>query len=228
VVCSYISVPLTPLLPNNPSELCTSRICTLHANTLTPLSSESSSTSHCNCCYYCCVSCMHCDSTAAVCAHASAQPLRVVSHKSTVYSSSSSAPPAALEAARLRATRPGRPCASGESTVKSMCFSESTRTVKEGTFTSCLPTLMWRCLMRTRAWWMLFASPCLKTLVCRRLSSSFCVDSCSTKSSSFSSSVSRPKRVIRRSRAGPSNSLLGSFASSVSSWRAACSAVLHV
>lgn len=62
-----------------------------------------------------------------------------------VYSSdSSSSPPppaAALLAARLRDTRPGRPWPYGEVMEKSMCFSESIRTMNCGTFTSCLPTL---------------------------------------------------------------------------------------
>lgn len=57
-------------------------------------------------------------------------------------SSPSSPPAAALLAARLRATRPGRPWPYGEVTAKSMCFSASMRTMNWGTFTSCLPTLL--------------------------------------------------------------------------------------
>ena len=48
---------------------------------------------------------------------------------------------------------------------KSMCFSDSTLTMNDGMLTICLPTLMWRCLIRTRAWWMDLAMPALKTRV---------------------------------------------------------------
>lgn len=40
-----------------------------------------------------------------------------------------------------RLTRPGRPPPNGLLSAKSMCFWESTRTMKDGTFTICFPTL---------------------------------------------------------------------------------------
>lgn len=59
-------------------------------------------------------------------------------------SSSSPSPPAAFLDAALRffrLTRPGRPPPNGLVREKSMCFWESTRTRKDGMFTTCLPTL---------------------------------------------------------------------------------------
>ena len=44
---------------------------------------------------------------------------------------------------------------------------ESTRTMKEGMLTICLPTRMWRWRMSTRAWWIDLARPSLKTRVWR-------------------------------------------------------------
>lgn len=61
-----------------------------------------------------------------------------------IYSSSSSSPPSsrlAAAAARLRLTRPARPPPNGDVREKSMCFWESSRTIKDGTLTICLPTL---------------------------------------------------------------------------------------
>jgi hypothetical protein len=40
-----------------------------------------------------------------------------------------------------RLTRPARPPPKGLFSAKSMCFCESVRTMKDGTFTICLPTL---------------------------------------------------------------------------------------
>jgi hypothetical protein len=40
-----------------------------------------------------------------------------------------------------------------------MCFWLSTRTMKLGMLTTCLPTRMWRWRISTRAWWMLLARP---------------------------------------------------------------------
>ena len=57
-----------------------------------------------------------------------------------------------MSALDFRFLRPGRPPPYGEVTAKSMCFCESTRTMKEGMLTICLPTRMWRWRMRTRAW----------------------------------------------------------------------------
>ncbi|BAT02756.1 Os07g0628301 [Oryza sativa Japonica Group] len=48
---------------------------------------------------------------------------------------------------------------------KAMCFSDSSLTMNDGMLTSCLPTLMWCCLIRTRAWWIDLAMPFLKTMV---------------------------------------------------------------
>uniref|UniRef100_A0A7C8YBF2 Uncharacterized protein n=1 Tax=Opuntia streptacantha TaxID=393608 RepID=A0A7C8YBF2_OPUST len=89
---------------------------------------------------------------------------------SVAYSSSSSSPspPAAFLAAALvffLFTLPGRPPPKGLVREKSMCFCESTLTMKEGTFTTCLPTLICLCRMRTLAWWMDLAIPDLKTRV---------------------------------------------------------------
>ena len=46
-----------------------------------------------------------------------------------------------LEARLLRLLRPGRPPPKGEFSAKSTCFWLSTRTMKDGMFTICLPTL---------------------------------------------------------------------------------------
>lgn len=49
-----------------------------------------------------------------------------------------------MPGAHLRAfllLRPGRPPPNGLFSAKSMCFWLSTRTMKDGTFTICLPTL---------------------------------------------------------------------------------------
>jgi hypothetical protein len=76
-------------------------------------------------------------------------------HREDYSSSSISAPPSPPPPLRFaiarRFTRPGRPPPNGELRAKSMCFWESMRTINDGTFTSCFPTRMWRCLMRTRA-----------------------------------------------------------------------------
>mmetsp|Transcript_96925 Transcript_96925/g.312403 ORF Transcript_96925/g.312403 Transcript_96925/m.312403 type:complete len:201 (+) Transcript_96925:129-731(+) len=51
-------------------------------------------------------------------------------------------PPPPPEAAFLRRTRPGRPPPKGEVSAKSMCFSLSRRTKKDGMSQICLPTRM--------------------------------------------------------------------------------------
>ncbi len=101
-------------------------------------------------------------------------------------SSPSASPPSSFFSDALAfflRTRPGLPPPNGDVSAKSMCFCESRRTMKEGTLTICFPTLIsfiistltttitttelldthriWRCLMRTRAWWILFANPSL-------------------------------------------------------------------
>jgi hypothetical protein len=53
-------------------------------------------------------------------------------------------PAAATHLACFRFTRPGRPPPKGLVSAKSMCFWLSTRTMKEGTLTVCLPTLRHR------------------------------------------------------------------------------------
>ncbi|KAB8115798.1 hypothetical protein EE612_056544, partial [Oryza sativa] len=85
------------------------------------------------------------------------------SHSSS--SSSPSPPPPLAFFWFFRFTLPGGPPPNGLVSEKSMCFSDSTLTMNDGMLTICLPTLMWRCLIRTRAWWMDLAMPALKTRV---------------------------------------------------------------
>ena len=83
-----------------------------------------------------------------LCHHNNADAMDVIIAYSPYSSSSPFCP------ARLRAFRPGRPVGPyGLVCEKSMCFSASVRTMNDGTFTSCLPTRMWRWRIKTRAWW---------------------------------------------------------------------------
>ena len=57
------------------------------------------------------------------------------------YASSSPMASSAVFRACFRLTRPGRPPPYGDFVEKSICFCESSRTMNDGTFTTCLRTL---------------------------------------------------------------------------------------
>ncbi len=95
--------------------------------------------------------------------------------RATLIYSSSSPPP--LAASFFFFTRPGAPPPNGEVRAKSMCFWDSRRTMKDGTLTIWRSTRMWRCLIRTRAWWIDLAMSSFQIWVWRRRSSQASVSS---------------------------------------------------
>jgi len=126
---------------------------------------------------------------------------RILANKN-IYSSSDS-PPSPPFFWFFLFTRPALPPPYGDFNEKSMCFWESSLTTKDGTFTTCLRTLM--CLWRIRvlAWWIDLAYPSLNTWVWRRLSKKSSILRPRTKSSFILSSASTPIRTRRLKRALP-------------------------